>query len=397
MLTSRSLVAASLTLALLVPATACAAKQPAKPRKAPQGLKFYIPPKPLPAGKPGDLIWSRPASKLVSLKNAASTTLVLYRSTNPAGKPIAVSGTISLPKGKAPKAGWPVISWAHGTTGIADACAPSRDTAGTPVQGYIEYVNPVLSDWLKQGYAVARTDYEGLGTPGTHPYLIGASEGAGVVDIVRTARKLDKRVGKTWISAGHSQGGHAALFAGSLAAKRAPELKLRGVAAFAPASQLTALVGAAKALTTPSGLSGLGALIVGGAVSTGALTPASILSDKALPLYPEIEAKCLPELGQTTSWGALAPAEIVKEGIDTAPLNKILDAMNPALAIKAPVLILQGDADTTVFKSFTDQLVPQLKAKGTAVEYQVSPGIDHAGIVGAAENATQAWITKRLK
>jgi hypothetical protein len=38
---------------------------------------------------------------------------------------------------------------------------------------------------------VVQTDYEGLGTPGTHPYLNGPSEGRRVLDMVRAARRLD--------------------------------------------------------------------------------------------------------------------------------------------------------------------------------------------------------------
>ena len=81
-----------------------------------------------------------------------------------------MSGTVSVPKGRAPKGGWPVISWGHGTTGIADACAPSRDSASNPAHGLIDYAYPLLQRWLKAGYAVVRTDYQGLGTPGAHPY-----------------------------------------------------------------------------------------------------------------------------------------------------------------------------------------------------------------------------------
>ena len=35
-----------------------------------------------------------------------------------------------------------------------------------------------------------RTDYQGLGTPGPHPYLIGTAEGRSVVDIVAAGREL---------------------------------------------------------------------------------------------------------------------------------------------------------------------------------------------------------------
>ena len=64
-----------------------------------------------------------------------------------------------------------------------------------PAHGYINYAYPLLQRWLKAGYAVVRTDYEGLGTPGAHPYLIGASEGRAMLDMVRAARKLDRRLG----------------------------------------------------------------------------------------------------------------------------------------------------------------------------------------------------------
>ena len=71
----------------------------------------------------------------------------------------------------------------------------------------------MLGRWLKAGYAIVRTDYEGLGTPGDHPYLIGRSEGHSVLDAARAARKLDSGIGKRVVIAGHSQGGQSALWA----------------------------------------------------------------------------------------------------------------------------------------------------------------------------------------
>ena len=383
-----------IALALLVAAPAA---QAAKPRKAPAGPRFYTAPVPLPAGRPGDVIWSRPASAQASLAAASRNLVVLYRSTDANGKAIAVSGLVSLPKGKAPKSGWPVVSWSHGTTGIADACAPSRDSATSPVRAYIEYVHPVLNAWLKRGYAVVRTDFQGLGTAGLHPYLIGRSEAAGAIDIVRAARRIDSRVGRTWVSAGHSQGGQAALFAAAEGPSRAPELRLRGVAAFAPASHILEQVNAAKIFTTPSGLSALGALFVGGIASGGVIKPADILGAKAAALFPQVDTLCLPQLAAADSWGGLAPAEILRDDADLGPARTVLAAMNPALKISVPVLMLQGDADTTVFKSFTDQLLTELKAKGDAVDYRVAAGVDHAAIVSAEQQATTTWLVQRLR
>src|SRR5829696_4409292 len=203
-----AIAAGLLVVALLGGSTAAEAKVP----KGPPGLAFYEPPKPLPR-QHGTLIWARKAGGRVPLENARYTKLVLYSSKTPQGKTIAVSGSVAVPKGKPPKGGWPVISWAHGTTGVADVCAPTRDFAGTPDPTGETYINGDLSAWLAAGYAVLRTDYQGLGTPGKHPYLIGKAEGRGVLDIVQVARELDPRIGKRYLIAGHSQGGHAALFA----------------------------------------------------------------------------------------------------------------------------------------------------------------------------------------
>src|SRR5947208_1260634 len=98
-------------------------------------------------------------------------------------------------------------------------------------------VGPAASDAKVRtgpaGYAVVRTDYQGLGTPGIHQYLVGTAEGRSTLDIVRAARKLDSRVSGRTAIAGHSQGGHAALWGAALAPKWTPELNLRGTVAFA--------------------------------------------------------------------------------------------------------------------------------------------------------------------
>jgi hypothetical protein len=148
--TSRRPVARAAALAavlfVLVPGVAAA-----KVRVGPAGDAFFTPPSPLPGGAHGDLIWVRPLTGLPVVPGAARTLRVLYRSSGSGGPAVPVSGVVSIPRGKAPKGGWPVVTYAHGTTGIADPCAPSR-TANTFGFG-------LLSRWLKAGYAVVRTDY----------------------------------------------------------------------------------------------------------------------------------------------------------------------------------------------------------------------------------------------
>ena len=83
-----------------------------------------------------------------------------------------------------------------------------------------------------------RTDYQGLGTPGVHPYLIGKAAARSALDIIGAARQLDRHLSKKFVIAGHSQGGHAALWTADYAKRWAPGLKLRGTMAFAPASHI---------------------------------------------------------------------------------------------------------------------------------------------------------------
>ena len=102
----------------------------------------------------GDVVSSRALTGAAALKSAGVNRFVLYRSVGLGKKPVTVSGTISLPKGKAPKGGWPIITWAHGTTGLADRCAPSGAAAS---QKIVSYAYPLLNTWLKDHFAVVRT------------------------------------------------------------------------------------------------------------------------------------------------------------------------------------------------------------------------------------------------
>ena len=389
-----------LALALLaaLPATASAAAKPAKLPAAPKGLRFYTPPKKLPA-KAGAVIWARKLTGAPALKSAAKNLLVLYRTTTATGKRTVASGVVSVPNGKAPKGGWPVITWTHATTGIADVCAPSRDSASSPTHADIDYVYPQLNAWLKRGWAIVRTDYQGLGTPGTHPYLVGAAAAHDAVDIIRAGRQLVPQLGRTWIAAGHSQGGHAALFTGALGPKYAPELKLRGVAAFAPASHISTIVGAAALIQSPGGsLSGTGALLLAGAAAGDpAVNLKALLTPQAYALLPDVERRCLGQLSEPDSWGGVAPANLLAAGADRGALNAEIAANDPEkLHFTVPVLLLQGTADTSVYRSFTDGLDTSLVAGGADVTYKTYPGVDHYPLLAAAQADATAFFASRL-
>ncbi len=382
---------------LLLPAAILASPAAAKVKPGPKGAAFYTPPAQLKGGH-GALVWARKHTGADALKGASRNELLLYRSTGVDGGKIVVSGSLALPKGKAPKGGWPLITYAHGTTGSADACAPSR---GYDASDLVSYAYPLLQRWLKAGYAVVRTDYEGLGTPGTHHYLLGTAEGRSVLDAARAARafaprKLSKRV----VIAGHSQGGHAALYAASLAPGWTPELKVRGTVAFAPASHLATQFQATLSIATPGG--GLGAIVGLGIkavdLANPALGVAGLLTPQAAALYPQTESVCYDALSEPSSFGGLPLNQIFRSDADLAGLLAAVATNDPEhLAIRTPVRVEQGDADGTVFKAFTDQLVADYQRAGVAVTYKTYPGVSHGAIVDKGAKSATAYIKSRLK
>jgi predicted esterase len=363
----------------------------------PPKLRFYQPPRQLPK-QHGRLIWQRKTGKK-PLTAAAGTRRVLYTSKTLAGEMTAVSGTVSFPKGKPPAGGWPVITYAHGTTGIADKCAPSRNLFAGPALTYVNYVYPEINAWLKAGYAVLQTDYQGLGGPGIHPYLVGVPEGRSVLDIVRASRSFRyfPKLSKRYLIVGHSQGGHAALFASGLAAKWTPEIKLQGTVAYAPASHLKEQAELLRLLTSPSPASGLAGLIFRGmSVDFSQVQPTRLLTDPALALYPQTLSECIPYLAGSNSLGGLAPAALVKPGADLNPLYEVLGEQNPAVKTAAPIFLAQGTADTTVIPAFTTMLDGQLNALNDSVDFKTYEGANHSGVIPAAETDVMSFFAQRL-
>ena len=197
---------------------------------------FYTPPDELPGGPAGTIIRD---DVIRDVGAGQQAWRVLYTSTDPEGAPIAVSGVVVAPDGRPPEGGWPVVAWAHGTTGVDRRCAPSIDY---PESGLVRV--PELDELVAAGTVVAITDYPGLGTPGPHPYLVGESEGRAVLDSIRAARALlgTDAVSSTAAIYGHSQGGHASVWADQIAGSYAPELDVAGVAAMAPPTDLGTLL-----------------------------------------------------------------------------------------------------------------------------------------------------------
>jgi hypothetical protein len=205
---------------------------------------FYVPPDPLPEVAPGQVIRAEEADAYLvpGVRIRARVWRVLYRSTAATGEPTAVSGMVLVPKGGLIRRGRreqiprPLIGYAVGTHGIGDAAAPSRLLA----RG-LDWESGLIAMVLARGWAVALTDYQGLGTPGDHTYMVGRALGPNVLDVMRAARELaplELPEGGPAAIIGYSEGGAAAGWAAQLQPTYAPDVPLTAVAAGAAAADV---------------------------------------------------------------------------------------------------------------------------------------------------------------
>ena len=342
--------------------------------------------------RPGQLLSSRAVADGPALPSAGRNEVITYASQDGNGDPVVVSGTVSIPRTPAPEGGYPVISWAHGTTGVADACAPSADFAGGPAHGYLSGVDASLDDWVAKGYAVVSTDYQGLGTPGIHPYINGDTETNAVVDIVRAARAMDPAVGSTWFVIGHSQGGQAALFTAAQGGERAPELHLGGAVAIAPGNGLD---------QTPqyfrSGVPGIEAaeaflplILLGAQAADPAIDPSALLTERAQPLLTVARTGCIDDIRKVPPVPA---GQVFRPDADLGPLTEYLARQEPSrVHVQVPTLVAQSSGDLVVSESSTDLMVKTLQDNGNELTYRTYEGADHRGTIGASQKDAQDFV-----
>ena len=319
-------------------------------------------------------------------EHAADGTRVVYRGVGHDGASRAVSGSVFVPVGSAPPSGWPVVSYAHGTTGLADHCAPSR--VGL-TRGEREHVDR----WLAAGYAVAATDYEGLATPGPHPYFHGAAVADDVIDVVRAARNLHDRVGRTWLVAGFSQGGHAALFTGLMANRYAPELDFRGTVALAPPVHLPRLVRKLTAaddgpvsLLLPFLLAGVRDLDAHVFLTdTGRELVALAAHATLVDMYRAVRGLTNAEAGLTDVFR--------RPGV--AP---VLDACRvPVSRMDRPVYVTAGTADDIVPAEVVAAYAEELRHAGTDVRFDRHDGATHVGLLSTGLDAVIEWAGRIVR
>ncbi|MDA7945970.1 MAG: lipase family protein [Hyphomicrobiaceae bacterium] len=343
-------------------------------------------------GPPGTIvrIWAPPVGWDVP---GMHSFRILYRSRGLKGEPIAVSGAIFFPHGPAPEGGRRIIAWAHPTTGVATRCAPTLvQNLRLTVEG--------MAEMAREGYVVVATDYPGLGAPGTHPYLISESEGRALLDSVRAARKVpNSGAGDKFALWGHSQGGHAVLAAGHIAASYAPELDLVGIAAAAPATDLIALFDADRNTSSGAYLSSL-ALWSWSRIFNQPLS--KTVQESTMRAFEETATDCIQDLSEFLM--ERRADKVLRDGFmkvnptKAEPWRSIMSRNSPGpTPRRIPIFIAQGTADTTVSPRITYAYVRKLCRHGSSVLFKEMEGVQHIYAARHSSRAAVAWMGARFR
>lgn len=344
--------------------------------------KFYDTPRPLPSGKPGDLIRSEEFGQY-ELPFSVDTVRILYHSRSAAAEDVAVSGVVLIPSDQNPPAGgWPVIAWAHGASGVARSCAPSlmRNVGH----------GPFLSMYANLGYAVVATDYAGLGTDFRNAFLDGPSNATDLIASISAARAAVPQLSGRWIVMGEAEGSLAAV----AVAEKENEIRDPGYLGSIAISGLAS----AKELYGHSALGPSSFMLASLAYGIKTVYPqfqvTDMLMEKALALYQHIEQICWE--GGTSA--DLSPSETVKPGWDDNGFVRQYFVRNSLVQTRAygPIMVISSDADQAIPATGIAETIAGMCKQGDRVQWKRYPNLDPGRVIGDSVREQIEWIDARF-
>lgn len=334
--------------------------------------------------KPGDLL----KKESIPAPEGAVAWRVMYVSRTWDDRLVPVTGIIAAPEGvsETPR---PILNWVHGTTGGARICAPSLadDPAQNLVQRSdttpIDYGVPYLTDFLARGFVVVATDYYGLGGPGVHQYLVGNTGARNGLDIARASREIKEiNAGLNLLTFGWSVGGHAALFTGEEQPEYAPEFKLLGIAAIAPASTM-----GFQFVNIPH------VYVMAASYNSAYNAPLTGFTD---------DGKKVIEVVNEVSITGVFKESLKYQGPffegDFDPVMKKALALNEAgqRITPCPILIVHGTADDVVNPELTLIYLPKSQKIGNTIKVSWYKDLNHRTVIAEARIEILQWFDDRL-
>jgi acetyl esterase/lipase len=301
----------------------------------------------------------------------------------------AATATAQLFVPRFPKPVPPVMYvFAPGTTGLINACRPSREHIAGIRWGL--YRSHVLA-YAGQGFIGVLPDYLGFAEPGRlQPYMNAVAEGRLLLDAIRAARRFLARPGRIPVFvAGFSQGGHAAFAAADLQRAYAPEVRITGVIGYGPTTDMEAVFREFPVVAPM--------VVYSFSLQYGAerFDPGLILASRWVgSLADDVTRQCIGGMQEYYPWSAremfepaFADALLHRELAGKYPeIHRILRENSTGLTRhRVPCLILQGTDDVVVFQASQEEFVRRLCLSGSPVRYIVYRGRHDTRQVGFRE------------
>ncbi len=363
-----------------------------------------------------------PLNMPAALSEVATGRLFAYKMPSAKGQEINATAMLFTPRGPAPQEGWPLVVFGHGTVGVAQHCAPSVTMKASGAWEYADLVALLV----QQGYVVVAPDYEGLGSADMgvvagHPYLHLESAGRSMAfAAVASKRLMGEQLSGTWATAGHSQGGHAALagaqFA-SLAENQVHSMRFTGSVAIAPASNLqyhlSFYMDTVQNLEDPTDSSLLSQfydflhtanvyasyLLKGSQATPTPMATSDVFGARMQAVYPKVDTECIAAFSASVA----ADIDQHKTGPDATPAGysglypaapnnpaivSFLQSTNPG-QVKLPgnSLLIAGGADRIVQPFATMNLHHTMLSKDSEVSllFVSDLAATHSGLLGMQE------------
>jgi pimeloyl-ACP methyl ester carboxylesterase len=336
-------------------------------------------------GKPGDLIRSMKFEGY-NLPKGVEATRILYGTMSSQGDTVTCSGVVLVPPGEAPERGWPIIAWAHGTSGVTRRCAPSL-----MAECFDDYATPCV--YTESGYAVVATDYVGLGTDYPVKYMDRISNGWDVIHGVTAARKAVPTLGSKWVAVGHSAGAHAMRGVAELEVDIDDPSYLGVVAVSGLGNVRTPMVVLSKE-------AGHLAVFMSEAVNARypVFNQTEILTEKGLEVLETLRTACS---GPGTPIPKEPPIKGTEIYIENWELNPYIEKYfkldeTKQEKYKGPVLVINGENEPPPVMKNDIEAAKRMREQGVDVQLEIIADANHFTLLRASVKEQMAWISDRF-
>ena len=382
-----------------------------------------------PNGKLGQIVKQE---RIKTSVKGAQAWRIAYISSDVAERKTIVTGLLVAPVGPAPAGGRPIMAWAHGTTGAAQNCGPSQVLDPVvPLNEYFllggnswtDYGIANIEEFIKEGYVVVATDYQGLGGGGKHQYAVAATNGRDVINSARAASSMKETgAGKKTIVYGWSQGGGATIAAASLTDYQAKQgtasdnLEYLGFVGLAPDDVAVLIpnpptdeVGAAKVMSELVNMNSTNVFdfahltmnLWGTQAAYPNLKLTDMLTDEGAKVLDQvISNKCMHVIADTLNYAyGTQFKNLVKPQLTNslAWVKAFIDGSVKPVKPVAPVVIYWGTKDTAVPPVMHQLYQKQMCAMGANVGRTQLPGEQtHYSTPGVATPMYVPWIKDRV-